>query len=156
MAEVQVTSRLLRPDRLEFHSHQALCAKALRIGCMLVAQYLGHFKPIKPQRHGPRRLGRKLSGIGVITRVVSRPPRTACMRPMVFIRIRPVTQLTSLGDLDSSPPIPEHWLFQRNAKEESSKPQALFLPETHKVQGLKDLEIATVKNPPRRRPRTMP
>jgi len=98
---------------------------------------------------------RKLSGVGVITRVVLSPaPTTAVYEADGYlIRITPSTQLDFLGDLSSLSEVSENtWIHfsgkrDKNGIVEATKAQ--FIPaKPTKFKAVKDLEIATVKTRP--------
>jgi hypothetical protein len=132
--------------------------EALRIGVyvQVAGSDLGPFKPIKATTVMVRDdWDRKLSGIGVITRVaLTFAPATAVYEADGYlIRITPSTQLTFLGDLDSLSDVSANtWLHfsgKRGKDGILEAAKAQFLPaKPTKFKAVKDLEIATVKTRP--------
>jgi hypothetical protein len=96
---------------------------------------------------------RKLSGIGVITRVLSPAPMAVFEADGYRIRIAPSTDLTFLGDLDSLSDVTVNtWIhfsgkLGKDGILEAAK--ARFMPaKPTKFKAVKGLEVATVKTRP--------
>jgi hypothetical protein len=129
---------------------------ALRIGTyvQVAGRELDPFKPIKATTvliHDDR--DQKLSGIGVITRVLSPAPDAVFEADGYLIRISPSTRVAFLGDLSSLAEVSENTWLQFSGKLgndgmlEAAKAQ--FIPaKPTKFKAVKGLEIAAVKSRP--------
>ena len=96
---------------------------------------------------------RKLSGTGVITRVVSPAPDAVFEADGYLIRITPSTQLKILGDRNSLADVSENtWLSfsgKRGKDGVLNATKAQFIPaKPTKFKAIKNIEIATIKTRP--------
>ena len=130
--------------------------ESLRIGVyvQVAGGESGPFNPIKATTVLIRDdSNQKLSGIGVITRVVSSAPDAVFETDGYLIRIAPSTKLTFLGDLGSLAEVSTNTWLNFNGKRgkngivEAAKAQ-FFPAKPTKFKAVKDLEIATVKTRP--------
>jgi hypothetical protein len=131
---------------------------ALRIGVyvQVAGRELGLTMPIKATTVLIRDdWDQKLSGIGVITRVVLSPSPTTAVYEVdgYLIRITPSTQLVFLGDLDSLADVSANtWLHFSGKRSKDGildAAKAQFIPaKPTKFKAAKGLEVATVKTRP--------
>ncbi len=130
--------------------------EALRVGVyvQVAGRDPGPFKPIVATTVLIRDdWNRKISGIGVITRVLSPAPMTVFEADGYLIRITPSTQLAFLGDLSSLTEVSANTWLNFSGKRgkdgiiEATKAQ--FIPaKPTKFKAAKNIEIATVKTRP--------
>ena len=130
--------------------------EALRIGVYVrvAGRDLGPFKPLLATTVMIRDdWDRKISGIGVITRILSPAPTAVFEADGYLIRITPSTQLTFLGDLSTLDEVSEntwiHFSGKRGKDGILEAAKAQFLPaKPTKFKAVKDLEIVTVQTRP--------
>ena len=130
--------------------------EALRIGVyvLVAGRDPGPFKPIMASTVMIRDdWNRKLSGVGVITKVLSPAPMAVFEADGYLIRITPSTDLTFLEDIDSLSDVSVNtWIhfsgkLGKDGILEASKARFMLAKPT-KFKAVKDLEVATVKTRP--------